>query len=159
MPNNAIRKKAVFLDRDGTINVERNYVSKIEDFEFIPGIFELLRSFQNQGYLLFIVTNQSGIARGYYSEIQFLKLAEWMVEQFQNNGITIAKVYYCPHHPEITGECNCRKPKPGMILAAIDEFNVNRANSILIGDKKSDILAGEKAGIGKNLYIHQLLGK
>ena len=81
-----------------------------------------------------------------------------MLDQFREKGIIITRVYYCPHHPKITGKCNCRKPNPGMILKAIEEFNISPVNSVLIGDKKRDILAGEKAGIGKNLYIQDLLG-
>lgn len=153
----AIQNKALFLDRDGTINVEKKYVYKIEDFSFIPGIFELIQKYQSQNFRIIVFTNQSGIARGFYSENDFLSLTKWMTNEFKKKGIEITKVYYCPHHPKITGDCNCRKPKPGMILQAIKDFNINPANSVLIGDKKSDILAGERAGIGKNLYIHQLL--
>jgi len=151
------KNKALFLDRDGTINVEKNYVYKIEDFEFIDGIFELIKSYQEKGFLIFIITNQAGIARGYYTEEDYKTLTNWMLEQFQKKGITITKVYHCPHHPEITGPCRCRKPNPGMILDAIKEFNIDPVNSVLIGDKKSDILAGEKAGLGKNIYIQDLL--
>jgi len=152
------KQKAVFFDRDGTINVEKNYLFKIEDFEFQPRIFELMKQYQNEGYLLFIITNQSGIARKLYTEEDFEKLNNWMLEQFNSAEIKITKVYYCPHHPKITGECECRKPKPGMILQAIQQFNISPVNSILIGDKKRDILAGENAGVGKNLYIQNLLG-
>jgi len=151
------KNKALFLDRDGTINVEKKYVYKIEDFEFIDGIFELIKSYQEKGFLIFIITNQAGIARGYYTEEDYKTLTNWMLEQFQKKGITITKVYHCPHHPEITGPCRCRKPNPGMILDAIKEFNIDPVNSVLIGDKKSDILAGEKAGLGKNIYIQDLL--
>ncbi len=151
------KQKAVFFDRDGTINVEKNYLWKIEDFEFQPGIFELMKQYQDEGYLLFIITNQSGIARKLYTEDDFEELNSWMLEQFNSAGIKITRVYYCPHHPEITGECECRKPKSGMILQAIQQFNISPVNSILIGDKKRDILAGENAGVGKNLYIQNLL--
>ncbi|WP_319479131.1 HAD family hydrolase [uncultured Draconibacterium sp.] len=151
------KNKALFLDRDGTINVEKNYVFRVEDFEFIPGIFELLKSYQDKGFLLIVITNQSGIARQYYTENDFFRLNNWMIRQFQKQGIEITKVYHCPHHPEITGKCNCRKPEPGIILQAIQKFNIDPVNSVLIGDKKRDILAGEKAGIGKNLYIQNLL--
>ena len=151
------KNKALFLDRDGTVNIEKNYVYKIKDFEFIDGIFELIKSYQKKEFLIFIVTNQAGIARGYYTEKDYKKLTNWMVEQFQKNGIKITKVYHCPHHPEITGPCECRKPNPGMILDAINEFNIDPVNSVLIGDKKSDILAGENAGLGKNIYIQDLL--
>jgi D-glycero-D-manno-heptose 1,7-bisphosphate phosphatase len=149
--------KALFLDRDGTINIEKNYLYKIEDFEFQPGIFELIRKYQKDGFLIFIITNQSGIARGYYSDKDFHKLNNWMLDSFNTNGITITKVYYCPHHPQITGDCNCRKPLTGMIDEAIKQYNISAVKSVLIGDKKRDILAGQNAGIGKNLYIQDLL--
>jgi D-glycero-D-manno-heptose 1,7-bisphosphate phosphatase len=149
--------KALFLDRDGTINVEKNYVYRIADFEFIPGVIDLIRSYYNSGYLIFVITNQAGIVKGFYTENDYNILTEWMKEEFFRNGIEITKVYHCPHHPDYNGQCMCRKPNPGMILQAIREFNIDSVNSILIGDKKSDILAGENAGIGKNLYIHDLL--
>ncbi len=152
-----MKRKALFLDRDGTINIEKNYIYKIEDFEFIDGIFELIKEYQEKGFLIFIITNQAGIARKLYSVADYEKLTNWMLTQFRRKGIEITKTYYCPHHPEITGDCNCRKPKPGMILQAIDEFHINPAQSVLIGDKKSDILAGENAGIGENLYIQDIL--
>jgi D-glycero-D-manno-heptose 1,7-bisphosphate phosphatase len=151
------KQKALFLDRDGTINVEKNYVYKIDDFEFHPGIFDLIRNYENDGYLIFVITNQSGIARGFYSENDFKILNDWMIRTFASKGIKITKVYYCPHHPEISGECKCRKPKPGMILEAIKQFNINPVNSVLIGDKKRDISCGKNAGIGKNLYIQNIL--
>lgn len=151
------KSKALFLDRDGTINVERNYVSKIKDFEFQPGIFKLIKSYQQKGFLIFVVTNQSGIARGYYSEHDFQVLNNWMLERFRSKGIKVSEVYYCPHHPEITGICTCRKPLPGMILKAIEDYNISPKVSVLIGDKKRDILAGQNAGIGKNLYIQEIL--
>ena len=155
--NKPAKQKALFLDRDGTINVEKNYVYKIEDFEFQPGIFDLIRAYQTNGFLIFVLTNQSGISRGFYSEEDFEILNRWMIEQFNSERIKITKVYYCPHHPEITGSCKCRKPKAGMIEEAIKQFNISAVNSVLIGDKKRDILAGENAGIGKNLYIQNLL--
>lgn len=155
--NRPDKLKALFLDRDGTINIEKNYVYKIDDFTFQPGIFELVRKYQDDGFLIFIITNQSGIARGYFTEKDFHILNDWMLEEFNTNGIKISHVYYCPHHPEITGNCNCRKPFPGMILQAIKQYNISAVNSVLIGDKKRDILAGQNAGIGKNLYIQDLL--
>jgi D-glycero-D-manno-heptose 1,7-bisphosphate phosphatase len=152
-----MKHKALFLDRDGTINIEKNYIYKIEDFEFINGIIELIKNYQKQGFLIFIITNQAGIARGFYTENDYQILTHWMLKQFETKEIKITKVYHCPHHPEITGECNFRKPNPGMILQAIDEYNIDPANSVLIGDKKSDILAGKNAGIGKNIYIQNIL--
>ncbi len=152
-----MKRKALFLDRDGTINIEKNYVYKIEDFEFIDGIFELIKSYQKNGFQIFIITNQAGIARGFYTEDDYAKLTQWMLGQFKIRGIEITETYYCPHHPEITGKCNCRKPSPGMILKAIEEFNIDPEKSVLIGDKKSDILAGENAGIRKNFYIRDVI--
>lgn len=151
--------KALFLDRDGTINVEKNYVFRKEDFEFIPGVLDIIRKYQDDGFLIIIITNQAGIARGYYSEDDYFILTEWMLGKFEEEGIKITKVYYCPHHPAFTGDCNCRKPKPGMITTALHEFNINPNLSILIGDKKSDILAGQNAGIRENHYIHEFLNR
>ncbi|MCY1719751.1 HAD family hydrolase [Prolixibacteraceae bacterium Z1-6] len=155
--NKTSKQKGLFLDRDGTINVEKNYVYKIEDFQFQPGIFELIKQYQADNFLIFIVTNQSGIARKFYTERDFDILTSWMLDRFRKEGIKITKVYFCPHLPEINGECNCRKPSPGMIIRAIEQFNISPVNSVLIGDKKRDILAGKNAGIGKNLYIQNLL--
>ena len=117
----------------------------------------VIKKYAEQGFLIIIITNQAGIARGYYTENDYYILTDWMVAEFRKKGINIAKVYHCPHHPEITGECDCRKPNPGMILQALKDFDINPAESVLIGDKKSDILAGENAGIGKNLYVNQVL--
>ena len=153
------KNKALFLDRDGTLNAEKNYVYKIQDFEFLPGILDLLQHFQQKGFLLIVVTNQSGIARGFYTEKDFLLLTNWMIAELKKQKVNIAKVYFCPHHPDFSGDCNCRKPKPGLILEAIKEFNLNPRESILVGDKDTDILAGINAGIGKNLYIHDLINQ
>ncbi len=140
-------KRALFLDRDGVINIEKDYLYKIEDFEFINGIFELCKYYQNLGFIIIVVTNQSGIARGYYTEDNFNKLTSWMLLEFSNNGIDIKKVYYCPHHPDISGVCSCRKPNPGMLIDASEEFNIDLKNSILVGDKERDIEAGLSAGL------------
>ncbi len=140
-------KKAVFLDRDGVINVDSGYVSKREDFVFCEGVFDALKSFQKLGYMLIIVTNQSGIGRGYYSEKDFLALSEWMNDELKNKGIKISKVYYCPHAPD--AGCECRKPKPKMILDAVKEFDIDLKNSVMVGDKLSDMEAGKKAGVAR----------
>ncbi len=153
----ANKNKAVFLDRDGVINVDKGYLHKIEDVEFIEEFLPILSSYQKAGYLLIIITNQSGIARGYYSGNDFHKLNTWMLNSLAEKGIEITKTYFCPHHPSFTGECNCRKPKPGMIIEAIKEYNIDPSISILIGNKKTDILAGKEAQIGKNFYIHDLI--
>jgi len=145
-------QKALFLDRDGVINVEKNYLYKIEDFEFIDGIFEVCKKYQNLGYLIIVVTNQSGIARGMYSEREFRQLSRWMISQFLAQEIKISKIYHCPHHPDSSGECDCRKPKPGMLLEAKKEFDIDLENSLLIGDKERDIEAATNAGV-KTSYL------
>lgn len=140
-------KKAAFLDRDGVINIDHGYVGKIEDFSWCEGIFDGLFRLQELGFELVIITNQSGIARGYYSEADFKSLTKWMLTGLEKQKIKIAKVYHCPHAPELN--CECRKPKPGMILQAASELNIDLASSILIGDKDSDIAAGKAAEVGK----------
>ena len=147
--------KAAFLDRDGVINVDHGYVSRVEDFEFQEGIFELFETLQNMDFVLFVVTNQSGIARGYYSLEDFLNLSEYMLSELKNRGVEIKEIAYCPHHPDITGECECRKPKPGMILDLASRYGIDLKSSILIGDKQSDIDAGKNAGLGKTYLVNQ----
>ena len=149
--------KAAFLDRDGVINVDHGYVNKIEDFEFKEGIFELLEILQDMGFTLFVVTNQSGIARGYYSVADFMKLTEYMLDELKKRGIEIKEVAYCPHHPDITHKCECRKPAPGMILEIAKKFGVDLDNSILIGDKQSDIDAAKNAGVGRSYLVQNSL--
>ena len=136
--------KALFLDRDGVINADRGYVYRACDFEFKSGIFELCALFAQKGYEIFVVTNQSGIARGFYSERDFEILSEFMLAEFAKKGVKIAKIYHCPH---LEG-CECRKPKPGMILRARAEFGVNLSESVLIGDNLTDMQAGANAGVG-----------
>lgn len=136
-------EKAVFLDRDGTINVERNYLYRQEDFAFLPGVLEGLRLLQKDGFRLIIVTNQSGIGRGYYSEADFLKLTDWMVEVLASQDITISRVYYCPHLPDAENiryrkACNCRKPALGMFRQAVTDFNINLHASYAVGDRMRD---------------------
>lgn len=136
-------RKAIFLDRDGTINVEKDYLYKISDFEFLPGAVEALQLLQRDGYLLIIITNQSGIARGFYSEKDFHILNKWMIDELRCKGIVIDKVYYCPHHPEAKIEkyrlsCECRKPGLGMFMQAVKEFDIDLGKSFSIGDKLRD---------------------
>ena len=150
------RRPALFLDRDGVVNIDRAYVHEQEDFEFVDGIFELCRHARSQGYLIFVVTNQAGIARGYYSEDDFLRLTQWMCERFVAEGAAIDKVYFCPFHPEhgigrYKLDSPFRKPGPGMILQAAEEFGVDLAASVLVGDMATDIQAGIAAGVGCNL--------
>lgn len=153
-----VNSKAIFLDRDGVINVEKNYVGSVSDFEFQTEIFQLCRLFQEKGFLIIIITNQAGIAKGLYSLIDFEKLNDWMISRFKEEGISVSETFYCPHHPdalipELSIECNCRKPKPGMILKASKKYNIELNESILIGDKESDILAGINSGIPRNFMI------
>lgn len=146
-------RPALFLDRDGVINVDRGYVYKQEDFEFIDGIFERCRLAQHLGYLIFVITNQSGIGRGYYTEQDFLILNDWMCGVFKEHGVNIEKVYYCPSRPEEYSPD--RKPMPGMILRAAEEFGIDLPKSVLVGDKETDIQAGIAAGVGVNLLYCQ----
>lgn len=146
--------KAAFLDRDGVINIDKDYVCQIEDFEFKDGIFELLLYLQSEGYKLIVITNQSGIGRGYYSEEDFLTLSAWMKQKLEENGVVIEKIYHCPHDPEI--RCGCRKPDSGMFEKAIEEFCIDTKNSLVIGDKKSDLDAATKVGVGLKILV---LGK
>lgn len=137
------------MDRDGTINIEKNYLYKIDEFEFLPGVKSALKKLQDAGYLLIIVTNQSGIGRGYYSEHDFQVLNQWMISELAKDGINISKVYYCPHLPDATVEqyrikCFCRKPELGMYEQAMGEFNIDMKSSIAIGDKIRDCAVCEK---------------
>jgi len=142
--------KALFLDRDGVINTDFVHVSEISRFEFTKGIFDLCRRYSESGYMIIVITNQAGIAKGYYTENDFQLLTGWMISEFEKKGIRIAKVYHCPHHPDVTGRCNCRKPEPGMILRAIEEFGLEASHCVLIGDKESDLEAGRRAGLPEN---------
>jgi len=151
--------KALFLDRDGVVNIEKDYLYKTVDFEFIDGIFKVCKYYQNLGYKIFVVTNQSGIARGYYSEDDFKEVTNWMINEFEILGINISKVYHCPHHPDISGDCNCRKPKPGMLLEAAKDYDIDLQNSIIIGDKERDIEAGINAGLSTTYLYQQIKTK
>ena len=143
--------KTIFLDRDGVVNKEVRYLYRLSDFEFIDGIFDACLYFQKLEYKIVIITNQSGIARGYYNEIDYRKLTEWMLGQFNDNGINILDIFYCPHDPESL--CECRKPKPGMLIEAKDKYNVSMKDSWMIGDSESDIKAANAAGISKTILV------
>lgn len=145
-------RKVIFLDRDGTINIEKDYLHKVEDFEFEPGSLEAIKIFSELGYEIIVVTNQSGIARGYYSEEDLINLNNFMIEKIQEFGGRVLDCYFCPHHPEkgidrYRLECLCRKPNPGMIRDAIDKYGVDKNLSYMVGDKISDIEAGDRAGV------------
>lgn len=155
---NVSLQPALFLDRDGVINVDHGYVYRPQDFQFIDGIFELVKAANQAGYLVIVVTNQAGIGRGYYSENDFNTLTDWMLSQFSERGAKVDAVYFCPFHPEHgVGEyrrfTECRKPGPGMLLTAAKDFNIALNKSIIIGDKISDIVAGQRASVGTLLYI------
>ena len=144
-------KKAIFLDRDGTINVEKDYIYKSEDLVFEEGSIEALKTFKNLGYILIVVSNQSGIARGYFTEEDLNVFNNNMNEILKKNGVEITEFYCCPHHPDGIGEykkvCECRKPNNKMIEDAIKKYNINREKSYMIGDKTSDIGAGLKSNL------------
>jgi D-glycero-D-manno-heptose 1,7-bisphosphate phosphatase len=149
---------ALFLDRDGVVNKEYEYVHRKEDFHFIPGVFAACRAARAGGYKLVIITNQAGIARGFYSEDDFHALTRWMLAQFSRHGIEIDGVYFCPHHPtagvgQYLAECECRKPKPGLIMQAARELDIDLPRSALVGDKPSDIEAGVRAGVGTCILV------
>ena len=143
--------KTIFLDRDGVINKELNYLYKIDDFEFIDGIFDVCLYFQSLGYKIIIITNQSGISRGYYSHSDYQKVTQWMLDQFKYKNINILDVFHCPHGPDST--CDCRKPKPGMFLKAKDKHNTDMEKSWLIGDNEIDVIAANEAGIENTILV------
>lgn len=155
--NNSSR--AIFLDRDGTINVERNYLYRCEEFAFIPGVPQALRRLQDSGYLLVVVTNQSGVARGYFNLADVEKLHEYMHHLLLEYGVTLDGVYVCPHHPAGVKDnpfsivCDCRKGLPGMLLTAADDLAIDLSRSYMIGDKESDLEAGYSAGCHPFLVI------
>lgn len=136
--------KALFLDRDGVINHDYDYVHKLEDFHFIDGIFDLCKYFYDSGFLIFIVTNQSGISRGFYSEDDLIKLNKWISDKFLEQNIKIEKIYYSTSLDE---NDYYRKPNPGMIFQVAKEFDIDLKSSILIGDKMRDINSGLRAGV------------
>jgi len=144
--------KVAFLDRDGVINEDYGYVYKIEDFKFKEGIFELLELLKSLGFEFFIVTNQSGIARGYYTKDDFFKLTKWLLNELEQKGFNIKDVEYCSCHEKFSKNCECRKPKPTMILNLAKKYNIDIKNSIFIGDKQTDMDAAQNAGI-KNRYL------
>lgn len=156
--DNALSNPAVFIDRDGVINVDSGYISKVDEFEFIDGIFKACLALKDMGYLLVLVTNQSGIARGYFSEDDFIVLTEWMDWNFSDAGVEFDGIYYCPHHPEhgdetYKKECDCRKPKPGMLFSAREDLDIDMSKSVMIGDKADDMRAAEAAGVTTKILV------
>jgi len=148
----------IFLDRDGVINIDTGYVHKWSQFEFIEGTLEALKYLTELGFRMIIVTNQGGIAKGFYTEEDFQELNKKMIDRMHSHDIKILDTFYCPHHeegniPKLSKDCNYRKPKPGMILAAAKKHNLDLSRSIIIGDKESDLLAGKNANLFKSFLI------
>ncbi|WP_372016057.1 HAD family hydrolase [Pseudoxanthomonas sp. 10H] len=151
-------RRALFLDRDGVINVNHGYVHTPDRTDWVPGIFDLARAATSAGFVLVVVTNQAGIARGYYTQAQFEAYTRWLHGRFAEEGAPLLATYYCPHHPdagqgELRVQCDCRKPRPGMLLAAISDWNLDPAGSILVGDQVSDMAAAASAGIGLAMMV------
>lgn len=151
-------RKAAFLDRDGVINIDHAYVSRPEDFDLIGGVLEAARKLYDAGFSLIVVTNQSGIGRGYYTVEDFEALNIHMCRLFEEAGAPIEGIYFCPHHPEkaigpYRVACTCRKPQPGMILRAAQELCVDLTQSILFGDKESDMQAAKAAGVPRRILL------
>ena len=149
---------AVFLDRDGTLNVEHGYVHEIDNFQFIDGAIEALQELKKMGFALVLITNQSGIARGMFSEDQFMQLTEWMDWSLADRDVDLDGIYFCPHLPDAPveayrQECDCRKPHPGMLLSAQKHLDIDMAASYMVGDKTEDVLAGKAAGVGTNVLV------
>jgi D-glycero-D-manno-heptose 1,7-bisphosphate phosphatase len=143
--------KTIFLDRDGVVNIDTNYLYQINDFKFIDNIFDVCCYFQKLNYQIIIITNQSGIARGYFSEKDFQILTEWMIGKFTSHNIKILDIFYCPHSPG--SNCDCRKPKPGMFNEAKKKYNINMEKSWMIGDSERDIEAANLAGVRNTILL------
>ena len=149
--------KAFFFDRDGVLNVEKHYLYRKEDFIWIPGAIEAVQACNAQGYLVIVITNQSGVARGYYTEQDVQELHKWMNLELRKENAHIDAFYYCPHHPMAKNkayktDCDCRKPKPGMVNAACQRFGIDKAQSFFVGDKESDIDCAKNAGVRGILF-------
>lgn len=148
----------IFLDRDGVINQDSGYVSTRDDFIFIDGVIEAMKQLKQKGYQLVVVTNQSGIARGLFTEKDFIKLTEWMDWSLADRGVDLDGIYFCPHHPSEgagvnTQACHCRKPAPGMFLDAITDLKIDASASYMVGDKVSDLIAAQAAGVAHLILV------
>ena len=143
--------KVIFLDRDGVINEEVGYLHKIKDFKFINGVMDSCNYFLSLGYQIIVVTNQSGIGRGLYKEEDFQIVNEWMLGKFEQQGVSILDVFFCPHGPN--DNCYCRKPKPGLFIDAMEKYDIDMKKSWMIGDKEADIEAANNAGIIQTILV------
>jgi D-glycero-D-manno-heptose 1,7-bisphosphate phosphatase len=151
-------QRAAFLDRDGVVNREVGYLHRWADFEFLPGVLGAMRALHRAGYALVIVTNQSGIARGHYTEADYQQLSTHLRQALSDAGCPATAIYHCPHHPagtvtELAIDCGCRKPHPGMLLQAQREWDLDLAASIMVGDKRADAQAGRAAGVGRVFLV------
>ena len=156
--------KVAFLDRDGVLNVDYRYVHKWDDFVWVPGAIEGMKKLRDMDFSLIIVTNQSGIARGFYTEDDFLILMDEVKADLKRFGVSLLDVFFCPHHIEgkidrFKIDCDCRKPRPGMLKKAIKKYGIDLNSSILIGDQDTDILAGNSAGIEKCFKVDSCVPK
>lgn len=150
-------RRAAFFDRDGTINVDFGHVYRTEDLVFIPGMPEIIAKYNRENTLVIVVTNQGGIAKGLYTEEDMHQFNKYMNRRLRNEfNAHIDAFYFCPHHPAHTGSCNCRKPKPGMYFQAARELGIDLTQSIMYGDKRSDQLAAESAGIRKFVFANSV---
>lgn len=140
------KNRAIFLDRDGTINIDSGYVHSVEEFRYFPNTKEALRLLQSMGYILLVITNQSGIARKLYGEDDYEELTNWMLDDLRKEGVRVSKVYHCPHHPEFTGVCDCRKPSTGLFMEAAQDFDLNLDACWSIGDSVRDLEICKETG-------------
>ena len=141
------KNKAVFLDRDGVLNREMgDYVCRLEDFELLNN-FDALKKLQDKGYLLIVATNQGGLAKGWYTEQELAKMHDHLKKAYAEHDVAFTDIFYCPHHPDYTGDCDCRKPKPGLLLRGIEKYNIDPSQSYFIGDRERDMEAAAAAGV------------
>ena len=142
------KNKAVFLDRDGVLNKELgDYVCRLEDFKILEYNFKPLKKLQDKGYLLLVATNQGGLAKGWYTEDELTKMHELLKNTYREHGVTITDIFYCPHHPDFTGECDCRTHQPGLLMPGLATSNIDASQSYFIGDRERDVEAGTAAGL------------
>src|ERR1700712_956313 len=147
------KNKAVFLDRDGVLNHEQgDYIRRVEDFIILDN-YDALKTLQDKGYLLIVATNQGGLAKGWYTEEQLAEMHAHLKKLYAEHGVEFTDIYYCPHHPNFTGDCDCRKPKPGLLLRGIEQYNIDPSKSYFIGDRERDVEAGTAAGV-KGILIN-----